>query len=141
MDLAIKIAVFAIIAQVFLTLLTFMRMGQARMASLATGKLHMRDIALSNDAWGDEIKKLTNNLQNQFETPILLYAGVVLVAALSISNWIIAGTAVAYVGLRILHHIIHTGKNHVPSRYKVFGLGLLALAVMWITILVEVIRL
>lgn len=138
MDLSIKISIFAMVAQVALMMAIFMRMGKARTASLVKGELHIRDIALSNDAWSDDVKKLGNNLQNQFETPIMFYAAVILMAALSLSNWIIAGAAVVYVALRVLHHLVHTGKNHVPTRFKVFVLSLVALTVMWAAIVVEV---
>lgn len=141
MDLSIKIAIFAMVAQVVLTMFTFMRMGQARTKSLVKGELHIRDIALSNDAWTDDIKKLGNNLQNQFETPVMFYAAVVLMAALSLSNWVIAGASVVYVALRVMHHSIHTGKNHVPTRFKIFVLSLLTLVAMWAAILFEVILL
>ena len=33
----------------------------------------MRDIALSNEAWPDDLKKVANNMHNQFETPVLFY--------------------------------------------------------------------
>ncbi len=141
MDLTIKIAIFSMVAQVVLTMVIFIRIGKARTASLVNGDLHIRDIALSNDAWPDNVKKLGNNLQNQFETPIMFYTAVVLMAALSLDNWIIASAAVVYVGLRVLHHIVHTGKNHVPTRFKVFVFGLGALSVMWIALVIDVVML
>ncbi len=141
MDLSLKIAIFAMVAQVFLTLYIFMRMGKARTSALIKGDLHIRDIALSNDAWTDDIKKLGNNLQNQFETPILFYTAVMLAVALSFTSWVIAIASVIYVCLRVVHHRIHIGKNHVPSRFKVFVLSLVTLVVMWVAIVVEVIML
>jgi len=141
MDLSTKIAVLALVAQVVLTLAVFVRMGKARTVALAKSELHIRDMALSNDAWSDDVKKLGNNLQNQFETPIIFYIAVVLMAALSIDNWIITGAAVVFVGLRIVHHGVHTGKNHVPTRFKVFGLSLLALVVIWAATTYEIILL
>lgn len=141
MDITIKIALLALVVQVFFTFYVFVRMGNARTAALAAGELHFRDIALGNEAWSDDVKKLGNNLQNQFETPVIFYIAVVLMAALSINSWILALGAVAYVGLRVLHFKIHTGKNHMPTRFKVFGASLAALAIMWLRMAVEVILL
>ena len=37
-----------------------------------------------------------------------------------------------FVLLRLAHAYVHTTSNHVPTRFKVFAVGMLVLLVMWI---------
>jgi len=137
MDLPSKIIIISVFIQVFLTLWAILTMGMARVKAVNTTELTMKDVALDSKAYPEDVLKLGNNMQNQFETPILLYAGAAI--ALSVgANWVMAGAAVAYITTRFWHRWIHVRHNRVAKRFMVFVYGIAALAVFWLALSVQV---
>jgi len=137
MDTPSKIILIVVFVQVFLTLWTILSMGRGRVNAIKTTDLKMKDVALDNKVYPDTVLKLGNNMQNQFETPILLYAG----AAISMSvgaNWVMAGAAVAYMVTRFWHRWIHVRHNRVTKRFMVFVYGIAALFVFWLALAAQV---
>lgn len=138
MDLQIQVMLGAVFAQVGLTLWAILAMGFGRVNALKTTDLHIRDVALSSTRYPDGVLKLSNNMHNQFETPILLYAGVGFALTLGVANWVMAGAAAAYVISRFWHHWIHVRHNNVPKRFMVFVYGIAALSVFWLALGAEI---
>ena len=137
MDLPSKIILITVFVQVFFTLWTILTMGMGRVNAVKTTNLTMKDVALDNKVYPEDVLKLGNNMQNQFETPILLYAGAAI--ALSVgANWVMAGAAVAYIITRFWHRWIHVRHNRVTKRFMVFVYGIAALAVFWLALAVQV---
>ncbi len=137
MDIQSKIILITVFVQVFFTLWTILAMGLGRVNAIKTSDLTMKDVALDNKVYPDDVLKLGNNMQNQFETPILLYTG----AAISLSvgaNWVMAGAAVAYLATRFWHRWIHVRHNRVTKRFMVFVYGIVALAVFWMALAMQV---
>lgn len=139
MDLSLKITLLAMVAQIVLTIWAIISTGRARVRVLQRKELHIRDIALSNDAYPKQVKQLQNNMRNQFETPPVFYAGVVMAAALGLASWALAVMAVLYVILRMWHRYIHIGQNNVIVRFKVFIAGLVVLGIFWGVLTINII--
>lgn len=127
---------FAAAAQVSITLYAIAAMGMARVRFLKSGALKLADIALDDTRWPDEIRQLQNNVRNQFETPMLFFAGIAIALALDEASWAVAMFAWAYVVCRVVHRMIHVGSNDVRKRFNAFGAGLLALLGLWISLLI-----
>lgn len=112
-------------AHIGLVLFIFIRLGQVKSRARAAGAIDPAVTALDNDAWPDDCRQVANNMRNQFQVPVLFYVlalalfslGAVDIWALTIS-WL-------FVATRIAHTAIHIGKNHVPSRTRVFSIGVL----------------
>ncbi|QPH53612.1 MAPEG family protein [Pontivivens ytuae] len=134
MTAPLAIAVIAVFVQVGLTFWAIVTMGRRRLASLKRRETQMGDIALDPMNFAPDVRAWQNNAHNQFETPILLYGGVALAAALGAVNWGVALGAAGYAVSRLLHRVIHVGSNHLPTRFNVFLGGLVALAVMWLSL-------
>ena len=103
--------------------------------------MYRQKTALHNHAWPDDVLKVSINIQNQFQTPVLFYtlAGIFLVldgvtAGFLLFAWI-------YIITRLIHTYVHVGTNYVPVRFKVFIVGNLcvaALSVMLVLTLISV---
>jgi len=137
MDAQSKVIMVVVFVQVFFTLWTILSMGLGRVNAIKTTELTMKDVALDNKVYPDDILKLGNNMQNQFETPILLYAGAAIAMSVG-ANWMMAGAAVAYLATRFWHRWIHVRHNRVSKRFMVFVYGIAALAVFWMALAVQV---
>ncbi len=134
MTAPLAIAVAAVFMQVGLTFWAIVTMGRKRLASLKRRETEMGDIALDPMNFAPDVRAWQNNAHNQFETPILLYGGVALAAALGAVNWGVALGAAGYAVSRLLHRAIHVGSNHLPTRFNVFLGGLVSLAFMWLAL-------
>lgn len=137
MDVQSKIILATVFIQVFFTLWAILAMGLARVNAIKTSDLTMKDVALDNKVYPDDVLKLGNNMQNQFETPVLLYAGAAIAVSVG-ANWVMAGAAVAYLITRFWHRWIHVRHNRVTKRFMVFVYGIAALSVFWLGLAAQV---
>ena len=137
MDHPSKIILITVFVQVGFILWTIIAMGLGRVRAVKTTALTMKDVALDNKVYSDDVLKLGNNMQNQFETPILLYAGAAVALAVG-ANWLMAGAAVAHIVTRFWHRWIHVRHNRVAKRFMVFVYGILALSVFWLALAAQV---
>lgn len=133
---ALTLALLAVFGQFTLTLWAIFTMGRMRLASLKAKQTKMGDIALDPMNFAPDVRAWQNNAHNQFETPILLFAGVGLAAALGAVNWGVGLGAMGYFISRLAHRWVHVGSNNLQTRFKVFVGGLLALVVMWLSMAV-----
>lgn len=120
----------AMLIQITLTLSVFIALAAAKAKALKKGDVDRKQAALHNNAWPDYVLKISNNIQNQFQTPVLFYAlcfGFIVMDA--VDTLALAG-AWFYVLSRLAHAYIHTTSNYVPMRLRVFTLGVLALTFM-----------
>ena len=107
------------------------RMGRARVRAARSGQVRIKDVALDSSRWPDDVRKLSNNYDNQFQLPLLLYALLPLEILLVKVDWLTVVLAWVFVASRIVHSIIHTGDNDVGRRFQAFLVGFITIAVMW----------
>jgi hypothetical protein len=126
--------VYPVMAQVLLTLLVLLWSGRARVTALKQRRARLAEIALSNTAWPDDVRKISNNAQNQFETPTLFF--VLCGAATYIGETGLPMTllAWAYIATRLAHTFIHTTTNRVQHRFTAFATGIAVLVLMWVVV-------
>ena len=128
----LSIALICVFLQVALTFLALVRMGKSRVASHVAKEVTYGDIALDTRNYPDGVRKVSNNVSNQFETPVLFYAVVAIAAATESANWPVAIGTMIFVASRYVHHMIHVGSNHVRKRFNAFFVGLIGLLIAWI---------
>jgi hypothetical protein len=131
--------IYPVLAQVLLTLVILLAMGRARAAALKAGQVGIGDVALSGERWPADVRKLSNNYANQFETPLLFFVLVGLAIYTAAAGWLVAVLAWIYVASRVAHAYVHTGSNDVMVRFTVFLVGIAALIAMWIYLLIHVV--
>ncbi|MBX9763831.1 MAG: MAPEG family protein [Pseudomonadaceae bacterium] len=117
-------------AQVMLTLLLFIRLGQVKARASSLNQVDENRRALHKDAWPDYVLKVTNNIENQFQTPVLFYVLSLMAWALDRVDWLVLMVAWTYIATRLVHAGIHLGANVVLWRRKVFSIGVLLLLFM-----------
>jgi hypothetical protein len=129
--------VYPVLAQVALTLALVLWTGGVRMRALRRRDVRIRDIALSSDAWPDSAKKISNNMHNQFETPLLFYVLCGVATYVGETGILMAVLAWLYVVTRVVHTAIHVTTNRVPHRFFAFAAGIVVLILMWIVIVLR----
>ena len=117
--------------QVAWILVIGIRMGRARFKAARSGRVRIKDVALDNSRWPDEVRKFSNNYDNQFQLPVLFYGLLPLLVLLVKVDWVSVVLAWAFVASRILHSLIHTGNNHMVRRFQAFTAGFVIIGAMW----------
>ena len=72
------------------------------------------------------------NYMNLLELPMLFYAVCLILFVIAGATHLAVGIAWAYVGLRVVHSLIHLTYNHVIHRLTVFALSSVALLALWV---------
>ena len=111
---------FPMLAQIGLTLGMYITLALRKSKALKANALNIKDAALDNKAWPDSVVKVSNNIANQFESPVLFYALCLILFAINGVTLLSVALAWAFIALRYLHARIHIGSNHVPKRLWVF---------------------
>lgn len=95
--------------------------------------------ALNNKAWPEDVVQVSNNLDNQFESPLVFYALCFVTVLTGAVNGFAIGLSVAYVVFRYVHAYIHVGTNYVPHRLRAFALSLFVMLLLLIQTIVHVV--
>jgi len=118
------------LAQILLTLAVYVYLGVVKARALKLGQVDLERRALHEDAWPDHVRLVSNNIRNQFETPVLFFALVFILWALQAVNAISLTLAGGYFLARLGHAFVHLGSNYVPLRRKIFTVSCLLLVGM-----------
>ncbi len=130
--------IFAMLAQGALALALLWYLGFIRVPLVLGGKVRIKDIALSREAWPEREKQVSNAFDNQFQLPVLFYlAGAV--AVWFGPTLFEVGLAALFVVSRYVHALIHVTSNHVIRRFQAYTAGLVLLCVLWADLLVRLV--
>ncbi len=97
------------------------------------------DIAVSTERYPEPARLAAANFANQFETPVVFFAIIMLAMEVGASSYVMAGLAWAFVATRVVHTVIHLGRNDVRLRSAVFAVGVLVLVLMWFGVLLSLV--
>jgi len=123
------------IAMFFLTFSTILVLGVARFRAI-----HRREVSIKYFRTYDHgnqparLHLLARHVQNHFEVPPLFHLGLLFTFVTGSVNWMAVCFAWLFVAARCVHSYIHLGSNDVSRRFFTFGLSLLALAGLWVTL-------
>ena len=135
MPLTAKLLIFAIAAQVLLTLAILLLMGRERVPRVLSGEINVDDIAVERTAYPLKARLLSNNFDNQFQLPVLFYVGALLALWLGAPSLVEVVLAWLFVASRYAHAAIHVTTNDVRRRFAAYGAGLAVLASFWLVLL------
>ncbi|CAI8254120.1 MAPEG family protein [Porticoccaceae bacterium] len=127
---------YPIFTLVMFTFVMAFAVGSSRFISVRRRQVNPKYFVLmTGDAPPEYVQKLSRNFANLLEVPMLFYVLGAFVMALDINNSALVQHAWLFVGLRVVHSIIHVTYNHVIHRFTVFVLSTLALLAMWIQLI------
>lgn len=119
-----------VVTQVSLTLFLFIPLLKRKKASVAAGTANLKQSALDNSAWPEDVVQVSNNIANQFQLPVLFY---VLCLTFYITNGVgelVLTFAWVFSISRLIHAYIHINSNYVPHRLKAFTVGFICILLM-----------
>ena len=119
-----------VLVMVLLTLLVYVRLIKVKVREMKAGRVDMARRGLHEDAWGEAVLQINNNIRNQFELPVLFYVLAIAFWALDGVNLLVLGAAWLFVLSRIAHAWVHLTSNYIPNRRRLFTVGWWILAAM-----------
>ena len=117
------------LAQVGWTFLLYAWLTVARLRAVRGGGTAWSAFVLGREE-PLEVARITRNLANQFEAPLIFYAFGVLLVATDQVVWIDVWAGWIFVLGRVVHTGVQTLTNDVPLRGRVFMINFLALIVL-----------
>jgi hypothetical protein len=126
-----------LLAQVAWTLWLYLPLTVLRVRAVRLGQARLSTWEFSRDE-PPEVARLTRNLANQFELPVIFYVCTALLAALDAVTAISVCAAWVFVCGRIIHTAVQALTGDVTLRGRVFMISFLACAVLvaelaWLT--------
>ena len=108
-----------------------------RQASVKADPTILQRGALDATVYQEEARKVSANFTNLFETPTLFYVAAVFAILFGATNAWTGILCWTYVLARVAHTVIHTTLNVVMIRFAAFGVSMLALLLLWVTLAFE----
>lgn len=136
MSLDARLLVWAVVAQVLLTFIVFVIMAALRQRDLRAG-LEIQSIALREQKWSTRTTQAAYSFSNQFEIPVLFYVVAILFLIAARPDLVVVVLAWLFVVTRVIHAWIHTTSNIVRARAAAYGIGVVAVLLMWIWFIVR----
>ncbi len=129
-----------VFVQVLLTFCVVIWLGRTRAQSLSASRTSpdAKDVALGQHKWSDAAKQASDNFKNQFEMPMLFFAGVAFALILRKTDYILVALAWVFVISRVIHALIHLGPNVVRIRALVYLIGVVSLLAFWIALFLRI---
>lgn len=125
----------ALILWIFIVLvIMFLR----RKAAFDSKQVRMADVAVSNERYPEPARLAAANYANQFETPVVFFALIMLAMEVGATNYVMAALAWAFVATRMVHTLVHVGSNDLRVRASVFAVGVVVLFCMWVGVVLAV---
>jgi len=85
----------------------------------------------------EELRVITRNFINLFEMPTLFYVVALMIHATGQTTVWLVFWAWVYVALRYAHTFIHLTSNHVMARFGAYFASSMVLALMWASLLIQ----
>jgi hypothetical protein len=132
---------YPVFAMFLLVSIVLLRMRSQRFAAVRKQEVDAAFYKAYPDGGEPEsLRVIGRHFSNLFEMPVLFYAVVLMIYVTRHVSTFLVSCAWLYVALRYLHSYIHLGSNDVIARFSVYFASAFVLAVMWATLLVQLLR-
>ena len=129
-----NLIIWPVLAQIFLALIMFIILGVRKAKAVKAGEVNRKQTALNNREWPDYVVKVSNNIANQFEAPILFYVLSLVLNSIDAVGIVAIILAWLFTLSRFAHAYVHIGTNYVPMRLRLFLIGCFVLIAMLIQV-------
>ncbi|MCI0736226.1 MAG: MAPEG family protein [Beijerinckiaceae bacterium] len=130
--MSIQAILLPLFVQVAVTFVLGFWLARLRWGLVLRKEVRWQDIALRQKPWPDRAEQVGYCFQNQFETPIVFYALVILAILTKKADIVIVTMEWLFVAARVAHAYIHTTSNYVPLRGQFYIAGVIVLFLMWV---------
>ena len=131
--------IYPALAQILWSFVVLVIVFLRRQKAFASREVILADVAISTERYPDSARLAAANFSNQFETPVLFFALILIAIHVGATGYVMAVLAWAYVATRVVHTLVHTGANQLQQRAVVFAIGIACLFFMWAGIVTAIV--
>jgi hypothetical protein len=136
--MSIQAILMPLFAQVALTFVLLFWMGALRYRALKVGEVDPEKVRLREPNWPARVLQIANAYHNQLELPVLFYIVMLLAMLTKTLDVVVYVLAWMFVLARIAHAYVHVTSNRLDRRTGVFGIGAIALLLMWVIVVARI---
>ena len=136
--MSIQFVLLPLFVEVALTLGLLLWLAMIRRNDFKNGAVDIARITLREPNWPARTQQVAYSFSNQFELPVLFYVLTILEIITRHADFIFIVLAWIFVLTRFGQAYVHTTSNVVLRRGAWYGIGALALIVMWIVFVVRI---
>jgi hypothetical protein len=136
--MSIQAILMPLFVQVALTLVLLFWLGGVRYRALRLGYVEADKVRLREPNWPPRVLQIANAYHNQLELPVLFYVVMLLAMMTKTLDVVIYVLAWMFVLARVAHAYIHVTSNRLDRRTGVFGVGAIALLLMWVIVIARI---
>jgi len=125
--------------QVALTFVLLFWMGALRLRAIREGQVDPEKVRLREPHWPPRVLQVANAYHNQLELPVLFYVVVLLACVTNTLDVVILILSWMFALARVVHAYVHVTSNRLDRRTGVFGVGAIALLLMWVIVIARII--
>jgi hypothetical protein len=118
----------------YICLLLFFTFSKRKMA-VAKKEMSFEYFKVYEGSIPEEVKVFGNHLNNQFQMPLIFFITCLAAVQTKSVDWIAVVLGFVFVGTRMIHSLIHLGKNRPLKRATFYSLGMLAIFFLWLNII------
>lgn len=123
---------YPVFVQVALMIVLHAMMARARIGSLKSGEVKVKDIVLRQSNWTERATQIGNSYHSQLELPVVFFTLIAFIMITKAESTLLLGLAWLFVIARIVHAYIHTTSNDINKRFPAYAFGATVLITMWI---------
>jgi hypothetical protein len=136
--MSIQAILMPLFVQVALTFVLLFWMGGLRYRALRLGQVESEKVRLREPNWPPRVLQIANAYHNQLELPVLFYVVMLLALITRTLDVIIYLLSWMFVLSRLVHAYVHVTSNRLDRRTGVFGVGAIALLLMWVIVVARI---
>jgi hypothetical protein len=136
--MSIQTILIPLFVQVVLTFVLLLWMGGLRYRAIRLGQVDPEKVRLREPHWPARVLQIANAYHNQLELPVLFYVVMLLAMMTETLDVIVYLLAWMFVLARLAHAYIHVTSNRLDRRTGVFGVGAIALLLMWVIVIARI---
>ncbi len=136
--MSIQTILIPLFVQVALTFVLLFWMGGLRYRAIRLGQVDPEKVRLREPHWPARVLQIANAYHNQLELPVLFYVVMLLAMMTETLDVIVYLLAWMFVLARLAHAYIHVTSNRLDRRTGVFGVGAIALLLMWVIVIARI---
>ena len=133
--MSIQAILMPMFVQVGLTFVLLFWMGAVRLHAIRLGQVDPHQVRLREPNWPPRVLQIGNAFHNQLELPVLFYVVVLLALQTQTLDVVFLVLSWMFVLSRLVHAYVHVTSNRLDRRTGVFGVGAVALLLMWVIII------
>jgi hypothetical protein len=133
--MSIQAILLPMFVQVGLTFVLLFWMQALRLRAVRAGQVDPQAVRLREPNWPPRVMQIANAYHNQLELPMLFYVVVLLALVTETLDVVLLILSWMFVLARLVHAYVHVTSNRLDRRTGVFGIGAIALLLMWVIVI------